>query len=126
MLPHGFFLVLRHHAAWAERAERLIQSVTARLNAVPGLRSFTDEQLRLYSIHVGAGGFHLVNGFPCQFTVEETSTIPLRLITEYPDETIGGDAFIAGHTTQMETALAAYDAYQVLVAETDSKRGFDL
>jgi hypothetical protein len=40
--------------------------------------------------------------------------VPLTLITEYPDETIYGQAFIAGHNAQTAFVLAAYDAYQAL------------
>ena len=40
--------------------------------------------------------------------------MPLTLITEYPDETVYGDAFVKGHTAQMETVLASYDALQAL------------
>ena len=36
-IPKGFFLVLRHHPGWGERARRLIEGVTARLaRNVPG------------------------------------------------------------------------------------------
>ena len=38
--------------------------------------------------------------------------MPLTLITEYPDETLHGEAFRAAHRAQMETVLAAYDALQ--------------
>jgi hypothetical protein len=46
--------------------------------------------------------------------VDDRHTVPLTLITEYPDETIYGDAFVKGHTAQMETVLSAYEALQLL------------
>ena len=42
--------------------------------------------------------------------------IPLTLITEFPDETIYGDAFVFGHSVQMQTTIAAYEIYQDLAA----------
>lgn len=40
----------------------------------------------------------------------------MTLVTEYPDETIGGTAFEAGHAAQMEAVLAAYEAWQEIMA----------
>ncbi|WP_042698139.1 M14 family metallopeptidase [Azospirillum sp. B506] len=115
-LPKGFFLVMRHHAGWETAAERLLDRVTAHLATVPGLAARNAEQIALYEIHAGETGFRLINGFPCLSSLDERSTVPVTLITEYPDETIYGDAFIQGHTAQMATALAAYEAWQELVA----------
>jgi len=39
----------------------------------------------------------------------------VTLITEYPDETIYDDLFVAGHTAQCETVLAAYEAWQEIM-----------
>ena len=50
-------------------------------------------------------------------SVDDRHDVPLTLITEYPDETIYGPEFIAGHTAQMETVIAAYDAHQKLMAQ---------
>ncbi len=114
-LPKGFFLVMRHHAGWETAAERLLDRVTAHLATIPGLAARNAEQVALYEIHAGETGFRLINGFPCLSSLDERSTVPVTLITEYPDETIYGDAFIQGHTAQMETVLAAYEAWQELV-----------
>ena len=113
-LPKGFFLILRHHADWEGRARALTERVTRRLAGVPGLLSFTERQLALYRAHTGEPGFEAVNGFPCLFTVDDRQAVPLTLITEYPDETIYGEAFRAAHEAQMETVLAAYDALQAM------------
>lgn len=115
-LPKGFFLILRHHAGWEGRAEQLIEAVTLRLAAVPGLLAYNDAQIALYETHAGETGFRFINGFPCMISVDDRHTAPLTLITEYPDETIYGDAFIAGHDAQKETVLAAYEAFQRLMA----------
>lgn len=111
-LPKGFFLIVRNHAGWERPARELADRVTRRLAGVPGLLSFTERQLALYRAHTGEPGFEAVNGFPCLFAVNVGQAVPLTLITEYPDETIFGEAFQAGHRAQMETVLAAYDALQ--------------
>ncbi|KXG85121.1 M14 family metallopeptidase [Agrobacterium bohemicum] len=111
-LPKGFFLVVRHHAGWAEQAETLLDKVTRHLGSIPGLLDYNDRQIALYEIHAGETGFRLINGFPCLSSIDDRHTVPMTLITEYPDETIYGDDFITGHTAQMQTVMAAYEAWQ--------------
>nr|WP_067299079.1 peptidase M14 [Marinobacterium profundum] len=113
-LPKGFFLIMRHHDDWTERAEALVDRVTQKLAEMPGLLAFNNAQIELYRIHAGETGFRIINGFPCMISVDDRHEVPLTLITEYPDETIYGDYFIAGHSAQMATVLAAYEAYQEL------------
>lgn len=114
-LPKGFFLIMRYRDGWEMPAERLIDAVTQRLTAVPGLMELNDRQIRLYETHAGETGFRIINGFPCLISMDNRHAVPLTLITEYPDETIYDGAFIAGHTAQMQTVLAAYDALQTCV-----------
>lgn len=111
-LPKGFFLVLRHHRDWEKTAEALLDRVTDRLAAIPGLLDFNAQQIALYETHSGETGFRIINGFPCLSSVDDRHTVPMTLITEYPDETIYNEALLAGHTAQMETVLAAYEAWQ--------------
>lgn len=113
-LPKGFFLIIRHHAAWEKEAEQLIDHVTRHLGAIDGLLDYNDAQIKLFEQHAGETGFRIINGFPCLVGVDDRHSVPLTLITEYPDETIYGEAFVKGHTAQMETVLSAYDALQVL------------
>ncbi|MEZ2132193.1 MULTISPECIES: M14 family metallopeptidase [unclassified Sinorhizobium] len=115
-LPKGFFLVMRHHPEWSGFAEALVDRVSARLAALPGLVGYNDAQVRLFETHAGETGFRIINGIPCLISTDDRHTVPLTLITECPDETIYGDGFIDGHTAQMETVLAAYDAFQELSA----------
>jgi hypothetical protein len=92
--------------------------VTKHLAAVDGLVAYNNAQIRLFEQHAGETGFRIINGFPCLVGVDDRHTVPLTLITEYPDETIYGSAFVNGHTAQMETVLACYDALQVLLPST--------
>ncbi|GHC70402.1 peptidase M14 [Limoniibacter endophyticus] len=114
-LPKGFFLVMRHHEGWDRRADTMLNHVTRQLGKIPGLITYNDAQIELYEIHAGETGFRIINGFPCLVSVDDRHTAPLTLITEYPDETIYGDDFIAGHTAQMVTVISAYDAMQMIV-----------
>lgn len=113
-LPKGFFLIVRHHADWQQRAEKLTDRVTARLAQIPGLVEANRRQIALFETHAGATGFRVINGFPCLISVDERHAVPLTLITEYPDETIYGQAFITGHNAQQAFVLTAYETYQQL------------
>jgi len=117
-LPKGFFLIARYHSGWAAEAEQLLDKVTRHLGAIPGLLDYNDRQITLYEIHAGETGFRIINGFPCLANIDDRHTVPMTLITEYPDETIYGDAFIAGHIAQMETVLSAYRAWQEIMASS--------
>ncbi len=112
-IPKGFFLVLRHHPGWGERARRLIEGVTARLaRNVPGLVEFNARQLELFHAHALERGFDVLNGIPVQVTETDREELPMALISEFPDETVYGDRFVFAHTVQMETVLAATDLYR--------------
>ena len=115
-LPKGFFLVVRHHPDWEAQAEVLLDKVTRHLGKIPGLLEYNNRQIALYEIHAGETGYRIINGFPCLSSVDDRHTVPMTLITEYPDETIYGEAFVAGHTAQMETVLSAYAAWQEIMA----------
>ncbi|MGV1905858.1 M14 family metallopeptidase [Agrobacterium cavarae] len=119
-LPKGFFLIIRHHPDWERQAEALLDKVTGHLGAIPGLLDYNNRQIALYEIHAGETGFRIINGFPCLSSVDDRHTVPMTLITEYPDETIYGEDFITGHTAQMETVLSAYDAWQDIMRERAS------
>ena len=118
-LPKGFFLIVRHHERWDDAAERLLDDVTRRLAAVPGLIEANRSQITLYEIHAGETGFRMINGFPCLSSVDDRHIAPVTLITEYPDETIYGAAYVAGHSAQMETVLAAYDSWQMIAGSAN-------
>ena len=116
-LPKGFFLIVRHHENWTQTAEAFIDRVTRHLAAIDGLVAWNDAQIRLFEQHAGETGFRIVNGFPCLVSVDHRHTVPMTLITEYPDETIYGEAFVKAHTAQKETVLAAYAAMQELLPQ---------
>ena len=113
-IPKGFFLVMRHGRGWQIAARHLMDDVTRQLGAVPGLCEFNHAQITLFERHAGDSGFEMLNGFPVLISEDHRHRIPMTLISEYPDETVYGASFRAGHEAQMATVLAAYDALQSL------------
>lgn len=113
-VPKGFFLILRHHPGWQAEARALLGEVCSALAAVPGLAAFNARQLALYQSHAGGVPFEVIQGIACAVSEVDRPGAPVTLVTEFPDETIHGDAFRFAHTVQMETVLAASRAWQAL------------
>lgn len=111
MLPKGFFLILRYHAGWQQPARALLEEVCARLQQVPGLAEFNARQRALYERHAGPMPFEVIDGIACT-QAQTTHDAPVTLVTEFPDETVHGDAFRFAHEVQMHTVLAAVQAWQ--------------
>ncbi|MEP3350618.1 MAG: peptidase M14 [Marinomonas sp.] len=114
-IPKGFFLILRHNGEdkWLSYTEKFLHFVTARLSQVPGLVSFNQKQIDLYTQYAGEVNFRFINGIPCLINQVQNPDVPVQLITEYPDETLYEDAFILAHKVQTATVLAAYEAHQL-------------
>ncbi|KMO19910.1 hypothetical protein [Methylobacterium platani] len=113
-LPRGFFLILRHWRGWGEAAEALATAVTAELAEDAGLMALTEAQLALSARHGPLPALRMIHGIPCLIAEDARHRVPLTLITEYPDETIAGEALAAGIRAQARTVIAAYDAFQGL------------
>ena len=111
-LPKGFFLILRYHTGWQAQAEQLAEAVTQALLRVPGLPDYNARQLALYQKHSGLQPFALRHGTPHTLVENNASTAAVTLITEFPDETVTGDAFVFAHQAQLAATLAAYHAWQ--------------
>ena len=106
-IPKGFFLILRHHPGLGAPAEAFVAALASRLAEVPGLRAFNDAQLALWAAHAGAPDVPVIAGIPCLVREQGAQVPPYTLITEYPDETVYGDAFRLAHDVQMAAVLAA-------------------
>jgi hypothetical protein len=117
-IPKGFFLIMRHHPEWAQTARSLVEAVTKGLSVVPGLIEFNRRQIEICSIHSGGTPYEIINDIPCLITAETRHPVPLTLITEFPDETIYGEAYRLAHTVQMATVIAAEEAYATLMEAT--------
>ncbi|WP_112662601.1 M14 family zinc carboxypeptidase [Microvirga flavescens] len=114
-IPKGFFIIVRHHPEWAEKARALVERVTQRLSAIPGLPEFNRRQIEICSIHSGGTPYEIINHIPCLISPADRHLTPLTLITEFPDETIYGKPFQFGHEVQMTTVLAAEEAFPEIV-----------
>ena len=110
-IPKGFFLILRHHTGMGGQALPFLHALTEQVMATPGLREYNASQIAAWHAHAGALPFPVINGIPCMITESDRATVPFTLITEYPDETIYGDAFRLAHATQHATVMAAVRLY---------------
>jgi hypothetical protein len=115
-IPKGFFLIMRHHPEWAAQGRALIERVAERVSQVPGLAAFNRRQIEICSIHSGQPHYEIIHDIPCLIGEDVRHPVPMTLITEYPDETIYGDAFRLAHEVQMQTVLAAEEVYAAMMA----------
>ncbi len=114
-IPKGFFLILRYRKDWQAQAEALAERVAQALLKVEGLPEYNRRQLALYQSHSGRQPFELRHGTPCSMQVDDNGLTPVSLITEFPDQTVVGDALVFAHTAQRAAVLAAYAAWQDIV-----------
>jgi hypothetical protein len=110
-IPKGFYLILRHRAGLGAAGLAFLRALTRRLAESAALVAYNESQLAAYRAHVGELPLPIYNSIPCQIVESDERLVPVTLITEYPDETIYGDAFRLAHTTQMNTVLAAAELY---------------
>ncbi|WCM91550.1 peptidase M14 [Acidovorax sp. NCPPB 2350] len=115
-IPKGFFLILRYHAGWEAHGRALLERVAAELRGVPGLPEYNARQMALYERHAGALPFEVIHGTACTQS-EVPRGAPVTLITEFPDETVDGEAFRFAHTAQCAAVLAAARAWRDIVAQ---------
>ncbi len=118
-IPKGFFLILRHQPGLGARAEAFVRALARRLGRSSGLCAYNEAQLAVYRAHAGEIPFAVHHSIPCLVT-ERAQSVALTLITEFPDETIYGDAFRLAHTTQMNAVLAATDIFLTDCEWTDA------
>jgi hypothetical protein len=108
-LPRGFFLILRHKPGLGLQAHAFLQALTAKLIADPGLAALNADQIAAYQAHLGPVSDPIYHGIICEVGENTRMVPPFTLVTEFPDETIYGEAFRLAHTTQMLTVLHAAD-----------------
>lgn len=109
-LPRGFFLILRQHPGRDGRA--FLEALTAALAQDPALSAFNARQQRLWRAHwVDTETAPLLHGIPCLIQQDTRSRVPFTLITEFPDETVYGEAFRLAHETQTRSVLLGAELY---------------
>jgi hypothetical protein len=68
---------------------------------------FNRVQLQRYESYLGAGGFELKHGIACMLSQNDQQNIGVKLVTEFPDETIIGEEFVFAQQVQTETVRLA-------------------
>ena len=106
-VPKGYFLILRYKPGWKDIAEQFLGELTAELSAMPGLVDFNARQLHSYEAHAGELPFEVRHGIACMVSQNDCQTPGVVLVTEFPDETIAGEAFVFAHEVQTHTVRTA-------------------
>ncbi|RJF72659.1 hypothetical protein D3875_15035 [Deinococcus cavernae] len=106
-LPKGFCLIFRHRPDQEARAGALASFITGELARQPDLMALNARQLAVYEAHTSLRPYRVIHGTPCLFTAHDTLDGPLVLLTEYPDETVTGPAFLLGQRAQFAVIQAA-------------------
>ena len=117
-MPKGFFLIAAHHPGWAAPAQALLERVAAALAEDAELVAFNRRQLDVARAHSLEQKFDVLDGIACLLFEGETYDTPLSLISEAPDETVYGPAFVMQQTAQMRTVLACCEAWRALAPST--------
>ena len=113
-MPKGFFLIIVHQQGWSEIAQALLADVSSRLAEDCDIVAFNARQMQTMRSHSTDSDFGVMHGIPYYLSEAATYATPLTVITEAPDETIYGPAFVLQQETQMRAALACVEAYRRL------------
>ncbi|MDP5255376.1 MULTISPECIES: peptidase M14 [unclassified Vibrio] len=112
-IPKGFFVIVRYQAHYSHLALAFIEYLTHQLAQNNALLAFNHAQLTAFQRHGGESPFTFINRIPCLLQkVADDALTPLQLITEFPDESIDGEAFCFGHQVQSDVVIKAYHAFQ--------------
>ncbi|WOI57130.1 peptidase M14 [Palleronia sp. LCG004] len=106
-IPKGFFLILRHDPDEAELAARVLGAGLAALAEFPELVAQNRRMLALYDSYVSGRSFDVyADAIPYTIREEADPGYPVTLITEAPDETIGGEDFRIAQEGQYRVVMA--------------------
>ena len=106
-LPKGFFLIVRYQAAYKDLALQWLEALSESVSRLPGLAEFNRIQLQRYASYLGAGGFELRHGIACCLSQNDQQNTGVKLVTEFPDESIVGDDFAFAQQVQTDTVRLA-------------------
>ncbi len=110
-IPKGFFLIVRYQAAYQQLARDWLALITPEIARIPGLAAFNQEQLEVYARHAGAVPFEVHHGIACMVMQNDQQASGIKLVTEFPDETVYGEAFQFAQRVQTETVRIAATAW---------------
>ena len=106
-LPKGFFLIVRYRAAYKDLALQWLEALTESVSRLPSVAQFNRVQLQRYESYLGVAGFELKHGVACMLSQNDQQNIGVKLVTEFPDETIAGEDFIFAQQVQTDTVRLA-------------------
>jgi len=106
-LPKGFFLIVRYQAAYKDLALQWLEALTESVSRLPGVAEFNRVQLQRYESYLGPGGFEIKHGIACMLSQNDQQNIGVKLVTEFPDETIAGEDFVFAQQVQTDTVRLA-------------------
>ena len=110
-IPKGFFLIVRYQKACQQLARDWLALITPEIARIPGLAAFNAEQLEVYARHAGSVPFEVHHGIACLVIQNDHQTSGIKLVTEFPDETVFGEAFQFAQRVQTETVRIASTAW---------------
>lgn len=110
-IPKGFFLIIRYQQAWREKTEVWLEMITQEISRIPLLAAFNQQQLALYASHTGDLPFEIHHGIPCLVSQNDQQTMGVKLVTEFPDETLFGDSFRFAQEVQTQSVRIAAQAW---------------
>ncbi|MFC0180779.1 hypothetical protein [Thorsellia kenyensis] len=117
-IPKGMFLIVRYHRGYERIANELLDKVTLRLATNNEIMAFNKAQISMYENYAGKMPFEFKNGFPFIISEDNRSIFPITFITEYPDETLQGEAYMNAHKAQSFACEAIYSEWQTIEAVT--------
>jgi hypothetical protein len=106
-IPKGFFLIVRYQAQFKALALHWLEALTQDLSQVSGLADFNRRQMMRYESYAGLGDFDMKHGIACMLSQNDRQSVGVKLVTEFPDETIYGAAFEFAQHVQTETVRLA-------------------
>ena len=106
-LPKGFFLIVRYQAAYKDLALQWLEALVESVSRLPGVAQFNRVQLQRYESYLGVSGFELKHGIACMLSQNDRQNVGVKLVTEFPDETIAGEEFMFAQQVQTDTVRLA-------------------
>lgn len=115
-IPKGFCLILRVTREQRALGEAILDAAVDALARDEDVMALNTEQLARYSTYVPVRDFEIRRNVPVFIAEVADDVFSITIITEAPDETIYGEAFITAHRAQMKVVLAATETYQTHLA----------
>ena len=81
--------------------------MTESVSRLPGVAQFNRVQLQRYESYLGVSGFELKHGIACMLSQNDQQNVGVKLVTEFPDETIAGEEFMFAQQVQTDTVRLA-------------------